>query len=304
MIAEDCDKPESEVLLYLDSLDRGLAKIVGKDQSDQDGRRNRGRREGKAKSAREMTESWIQEEERLAVYMIQDVRESDRSEAEAQTSKRRRMKAVVRKEIEDRAERRSLRRERTTELQTRWAREDWGRSIGWEKLGQLDKLTRPSWSDWYGDRVRQTHRRSTKPEILDTAEPPDSPDPSRKLTKHEKIAIDNATLETLLAIEKSARSSEQRADLTKLLNRKRNRENTRMQSLLQQGKTDEEIKQEGGVNKVYLKSIGKDVDAETPKDILNDIATLARFGTPLPKRLIRQKSNSRQATPMDISTVS
>jgi hypothetical protein len=309
LVAEDCNKPESEVLLYLDSLDRGLAKIVGKDQSDQDGRRNRGRREGKAKSAREVTESWIQEEERLAGYLIQDATESDRLEEEVQMSKRRRikrtaMKVAVRNELGDKAERRKLREEKTIEMQSRWAREDWGRSIGWERLGQLDKLTRPSWSEWYGDRVRRVPGRLIKVETPDTPEPPASPNPSRKLTKHDKIAIDNATLEALLAIDKPARTPEQRANLTKLLNRKRNRENTRMQSLLHQGKSEEEIEQEGGVDKAYLKSIGKDVNAETPPDDSADIATLARSGTPLPRRLIRQSSTSRQATPMDTSTVS
>ena len=302
-MAYDCGKPESEVLLYLDALDRGLAGVVENDQSDQDGKRRMGRREGKAKSAREMTESWIQEEESLAGHIIQSTNETERTEEEFQTSKRRRiersaMKAKVREEAESKAERRQLRVQGDAELQSRWAREDWGRAIGWEKLGLLDKLTRPSWSKWYSDRVRrQDTPTATKP---DPPESPSSPLRSQPLGKHHKIAMDNAALEALLAIDKKSRSKQQRADLTKLLNRKRNRENTRLQSLLQGGKTEEEIKQEGGVNKAYLKFIGKDVDAETPIEH----PVVMKVETPFPSKRTRLASISRQGTPMDTSTVS
>jgi hypothetical protein len=303
LMAYDCGKPESEVLLYLDALDRGLAGVVENDQSDQDGKRRMGRREGKAKSAREMTESWIQQEESLASQIIQAERETERVEEEIQTSKRRRiernaMKARVREEAENKAVRRELRAQGDAELQYRWAREDWGRAIGWEKLVQLDKLTRPSWSEWYSDRVRRHDTpTATKP---DPRESPSSPIRSQPMGKHHKIAMDNAALEALLAIDKKSRSKQQRADLTKLLNRKRNRENTRLQSLLQGGKTEEEIKQEGGVNKAYLKSIGKDVDAETP--IGNPI--VMKVETHFPSKRTRLASISRQGTPMDTSTVS
>jgi hypothetical protein len=302
-VAYDCGKPESEVLLYLDALDRGLAGVVENDQSDQDGKRRMGRREGKGKSAREMTESWIQEEESLASQIIQAERETERVEEEVQTSKRRKiernaMKAQVREEAENKADRRKLRAQGDTELQSRWAREDWGRAIGWEKLGQLDKLTRPSWSEWYSDRVRRLDTpTATKP---DPPESPSSPVRSQPMTKHHKIAMDNAALEALLAVDKKSRSKQQRADLTKLLNRKRNRENTRLQSLLQGGKTEDEIKQEGGVNKAYLKSIGKDVDAETP--IGHPV--VMKVEPTLPSKRTRLASISRQGTPMDKSTVS
>jgi len=302
-VAYDCGKSESEVLLYLDALDRGLAGVVENDQSDQDGKRRMGRREGKAKSAREMTESWIQEEELLADQIIQSTNETERTEEEFQTSKRRRiersaMKAKVREEAENKAERRQLRVQGDAVLQSRWTGEDWGRAIGWEKLGQLDKLTRPSWSEWYSDRVRRLDApTATKP---DPPESPSSPVRSQPLGKHHKIAMDNAALEALLAIDKKLRSKQQRADLTKLLNRKRNRENTRLQSLLQGGKTEEEIKQEGGVNKAYLKSIGKDVDAETPIEH----PVVMKVETPFPSKRTRLASISRQGTPMDTSTVS
>jgi hypothetical protein len=302
-VAYDCGKPESEVLLYLNALDRGLAGVVENDQSDQDGKRRMGRREGKAKSAREMTDSWIQEEQSLASQIIQAGRETERTEEEVQTSKRRRiernaMKVKVREEAEDKADRRKLRVQGDAELQPRWAREDWGRAIGWEKLGQLDKLTRPSWSEWYSGRVRRLDTpTATKP---DPPESPSSPVRSQPMGKHHKIAMDNAALEALLAIDKKSRSKQQRADLTKLLNRKRNRENTRLQTLLQAGKTEEEIKQEGGVNKAYLNSIGKDVDAETP--IGNPV--VMKVEPSLPSKRTRLASISRQGTPMDTSTVS
>jgi hypothetical protein len=302
-VAYDCGKPESEVLLYLDALDRGLAGVVENDQSDQDGKRRMGRREGKAKSAREMTESWIQEEESLASQIIQAERETERVEEEVRSSKRRRiernaMKVEVRDEAENKADRRKLRAQGDAELQSRWAREDWGRAIGWQKLGQLDKLTRPSWSEWYSDRVRRLDTpTATKP---DPPESPSSPVRSQPLGKHHKIAMDNAALEALLAIDKKSRSKQQRADLTKLLNRKRNRENTRLQSLLQGGKTEDEIKEEGGVNKAYLKSIGKDEDAETP--IGHPV--MMKVEPTLPSKRTRLASISRQGTPMDTSTVS
>jgi len=302
-VAYDCGKPESEVLLYLDALDRGLAGVVQNDQSDQDGKRRMGRREGKAKSAREMTESWIQEEESLANHIIQAEREAKRLEEETQTSKKRRfernaMKAKVREEAENKADRRKLRVQADAELQSCWAREDWGRAVGWVKLEQLDKLTRPSWSEWYSERVR---RRDTPVATKhDALEPTSSPILSHALDKHHKIAVDNAGLEALLAIDKKSRTKQQRADLTKLLNRKRNRENTRLQKLQEAGKTEEEIKQEGGVNKSYLKSIGKDVDAETPIEH----PVVVKVETPFPSKRTRLASMSRQGTPMDTSTVS
>lgn len=302
-MAYDCGKPESEVLLYLDALDRGLAGVVENDQSDQDGKRRMGRREGKAKSAREMTDSWIQEEETLASQIIQAERETERVEEEVQTTKRRRIernatKVKVREEAEDKADRRKLRAQGDAELQSRWAREDWGRAIGWEKLGQLDKLTRPSWSEWYSDRVRRLDTPTAiKPDPPDS---PSSPVISQPLGKHHKIAMDNFALEALLAIDKKSRSKQQRAELTKLLNRKRNRENTRLQSLLQGGKTEDEIKQEGGVNKAYLKSIGKDVEAETP--IGHPV--VMKVEPSLPSKRTRLASISRQGTPINTSTVS
>jgi hypothetical protein len=302
-VAYDCGKPESEVLLYLDALDRGLAGVVQNDQSDQDGKRRMGRREGKAKSAREMTESWIQEEESLAGQIIQDERETERIEEETQLSKRRRiernaMKVKARDEAEDKADRRRLRAQGDAELQSRWAREDCGRAIGWEKLGQLDKLTRPSWSEWYADRVRRLDTpTATK---SDAPESPSSSVRPQPLGKHHKIAMDNAALEALLDIHKRSRSKQQRADLTKLLNRKRNRENTRLQKLLQAGKTEEEIRQEGGVDKAYLKSIGKDEGAETPVQT----PVIMKVETPLPSKRTRLASISRQGTPMDPTTVS
>jgi hypothetical protein len=309
LVAYDCGKPESEVLLYLDSLDRGLANVVQVDQSDQDGRRKRGSREGRAKSAREMTESWIQEEEILAGHLIQADQGGKRMEEEMQTYKKRKiersvMKPRVREEVEDRAERRRLRNEGLAELQKSWDREDWGRRIGWEKLGQLDKLTRPSWSEWYADRVHRATEKSTPIKPPDTVETPPNPVKTGHLSKHVKIAIDNAALEALLAVEKRSRSPQQRADLTKLLNRKRNRENTRLQKLLQAGKTEEEIKLEGGVDKAYLKSIGKAVDAESSTNAPLGFSITTKQETPMPLRPARLRSESRHGTPVDTLTVS
>jgi hypothetical protein len=307
LVAEDCGKPESEVLLYLDSLDNGLAKVLQADQSDQDGRRNRGRREGNAKSAREMTENWIQEEERLAGYILQDERGADRMEEGTQLSKRRRierseMRAELRVKVEDKCRRRQLREHQSAQLESRYAMEDWGRAMDWQKLEQVNKLTRPSWSEWYRDRVRQTPAPRSRAVSLLAEDVPASPGATQSIGKHAKIAIDNATIARIQALDKSARSAEQRADLTKLLNRKRNRENTRMQSLSKMGKSAEDIENEGGVDKAYLKSIGKDIEAETPTETMKSVmptlpSTPLRLGS-------RKKPTSRQGTPMDFSTVS
>lgn len=308
LVAHDCDKPESEVLLYLDSLDRGLVRVLTADQSDQARKRKGGLREGKAKSAREMTESWITEEELLAGHLFECESQTERMEEQLQTSKNRRieraaMKARVRRQTEEKAERHDLRGQGNIEQQSRWAREDWGRAVGWDKLERLDKLTRPNWSEWYADRIR---RPTEKPIVIphESIESPSTPPPPSHSDKHTKIAVDNATLKALLAIDKRARSSQQRADLTKLLNRKRNRENTRLQKLLQAGKTENEIKSEGGVDKAYLKSIGKNFDAETLTNTLIGSPVVPKIETPFTSMQKRLPSKSLQETLQDASTVS
>jgi hypothetical protein len=186
-----------------------------------------------------------------------------------------------------------------------WAIEDWGDILDRIKLAQLNKLTRPSWCDWYSDRVRLARlppAQAASPAEPDQMTQNDGPKGRNGYSRHAKIAMDNAALAALLAMSKRERTTEQRADLAKLVNRKRNRDNVRTKRLLELGMTEEDIKNEGGIDKVFLKSIGQDENAEAivPEGFVEP----SRSARSSPTKTGRGKSVSRQASPVDDSTVS
>lgn len=283
LIAMEIDLPESEVMAYLDGLDEGLAKVVWRVESGADGtrpkvtgsKRRRVFEAGRSHSAREVSEDWIAKEEEMSRRLDELCKQRDRANEELELAKRRKAdSSAIKREltttITDRAERNRIKTQKLEELDRYWTREDWGKSLDSIKLLQLDKLTKPSWSEWYSRRVHGQGpvRYSSAPPSDDGLGPSHQlsstipRETTGKLSKHAKIAIDNAALESLVAIEKAARTPEQRAEIAKLQNRKRNRDNARLDKLTQQGLSRAEIEAKGGVDSAYLISIGKSVDDE------------------------------------------
>ena len=280
LIAMELDLPESEVMAYLDALDEGLAKVywrvdteTGGVRSKVDGaKRRRVFEEGRAHSVREVSEEWIAKEEELARRVDELVKQRERAIEELERAKQRKaerseIKREVLTTVTDRAERKAVRHDRFADIDGGWAREDWGRSLDSKKMAQLDKLTRPSWSEWYSRRVHGNDpvRCSSGPPFEDGEDSLDhrpTLETTGKLSKHAKIAIDNAALESLVAIEKSARTPEQRAEIAKLQNRKRNRDNVRLNKLTQEGLSSADIEAKGGVDSAYLSIIGKSIKVE------------------------------------------
>lgn len=278
------------MLSYLDTLEQGLAKQHYRSvESGADGSRNDRRllkrkrkhlyQEGLAPAVREVSEEWIAKEEKLASMVEVLVKQRDLVKEEQDTAKRRRkeQRAVKRetKAVAHPAERRRLKAEKLSELEKTWAQEDWERSLNATKLLQLDKLSRPRHeerkklardgidNDPNGDVSReQTVDVAGEDEAVTGADGKSQPT-SRITSRHAKIAIDNATLKALLAIDRADRTPEQRAELYKLKHRKRTRDRTRRALLVGQGMTDEEIEAKGGLDAAYLATIGKTVDDET-----------------------------------------
>jgi hypothetical protein len=314
LIALDCCKPESEVFLYLDALDKGLNAVITLEESDKPATNTPARkkrlRESKALAAREVSDRWIAREEELAKQLLEDDQEEERHRREESTLKTRHeeRKATRRRihdEVDDRVERRGRRNQAAREIEAGWAIEDWGRILDTSKLAQLNKLTRPSWCEWYSDRVRLARLlpgQDAGPAEPDQTTQNDGPKGRNGYSRHAKIAMDNAALAALLAMNKRERTTEQRADLAKLVNRKRNRDNVRTKRLLELGMTEEDIKNEGGIDKVFLKSIGQDENAEAivPEGFVEP----SRSARSSPTKTGRGKSVSRQASPVDDSTVS
>jgi hypothetical protein len=304
LIALDCSKPESEVYIYLDALDKGLNNALVEEESDKPvtntPSRKKRLRQGKMLAAREVSEDWLKREEELAQTLLQDVLEEERlvEETESATKRHegRRTIPCGLKAVEDRQERHRQRKKALEDQEIIWEREDWGRALDGTKLDQLNKLTKRSWSEWYRDRVRPS-RFALAPSVDPAALDEDVPTAQKGFSKHTKIAIDNATLQSLQAMSKRERTSEQRADLAKLVNRKRNRDNVRMKRLLELGMTEETIEEGGGIDKAFLRSIGQDEDAETA--VLAELGDLGRSARPSPVKTSRAKSTSRQASPVN-----
>lgn len=296
LIAMEVGLPESEVMAYLDGLDEGLAKLVWRVESGTDGtrpkitgsKRRRVFEAGRSHSAREVSEDWIAKEEEMSRRLDDLVKQRDRTNEELELAKRRKgERLTIERELTttttDRAERKRIKTQKLEELDRNWAREDWGQSLNSTKLLQLDKLTKPSWSEWYGRRIRGKDpvRYSSAPASDDGLGSTHQGlaatlrETTGKLSKHAKIAIDNAALESLVAIEKSARTPEQRAEIAKLQNRKRNRDHARLDKLTQQGLSSADIEAKGGVDSAYLTSIGKSIDDERlgSSQLQNDLHT-------------------------------
>lgn len=296
LIASEVDQPESEVIAYLDALDEGLAKVIKTVESGTDGdravqRRLKHRRifeQGKAHSAREVSQGWIRKEEELASMVNELVRQRDTADKELERAKRKKVErsTIVREvktNIQDRVERKRVKIEKLSQLDNDWASEEWGQSLDRTKLLQLNKLTQPSWSEWYSRRIHNKHPNPS-------TEPPSDHDAGSalpdmgtrevsttgKLSRHAKIAVDNATLQSLLSIDKPDRSREQRSEITKLQNRKRNRDNVRLDKLRRQGLSDADIEAKGGIDAAFLLSVGKSLEDESP--------SVSRLQTPVGSR--------------------
>lgn len=250
-------KSESEVVRYLNVLRESYQALKRAHEAERGTRDRRKRwkgshlyRNGFAPSAREVSDAWIREEEGLAEWAESDVARKEHEECErVKIRERDKDVAKVNSEIKTlnlgRWECKTRTKDQIDQLERQWKLEEWGERLDAEKLKLVDGLMRPYWSEWYSRRLNCP--------IPDIEIDPADEDGSSKPNAQAKMVRDDAILEQLEAIPKRERSREQAKIIDKLKNRKRNRLKARIKCLIEAGKTEEEIKEEGGVDQAYLK---------------------------------------------------
>ena len=251
LIALDIDKQFIEVEYYLDLLEDGYT-AVQRNKGSQEGQRSRVGRyrrrykweEGLSAAAREVSEEWIEEEERIAarVRSMAEVKQASNTAREVQEKRTAERRAtvkpfrapphVVAKKIGE--------ANAVKEMEKRWKLEDWMEELSVPKMEALGKMLEPTWQKWADPLAKLDTEADTNGNVQ----------PSKKV-RH--IAQQNRRIMEIQAVRKKKRTPEQRATLRKLLNVKYARENHRLERLLAGGMTKEEIEEQGGADEVYRK---------------------------------------------------
>ncbi|EIW66955.1 hypothetical protein TREMEDRAFT_64814 [Tremella mesenterica DSM 1558] len=305
LIAEDIGKTESEVLWYLDYLSQGARRLKRLARHHEKGSLKRGRvwRSGLAPSAREIPQDEIDLEERLAEEVEGLAMEYERGEWEAQKKEDRlkegyAVETTAKKSIKENGW--NWTKLRKTELQSqldiKWGMEDWTREMTREKLELIDGIMVPSWSTWLSQRssrrdialppfsdinTKSNHSSFEKnQEQIEGPEQIDDDEIGPRKAKKDKIAHETAEIIRLNSIPKNNRTSEEKTQLHFLQNKKQNRERYRTKLLLNEGMSEEQIKNEGGADIIFALR-----EKRPKKDYSKEIEARARsrsLGLPKP----------------------
>ncbi|WVQ64133.1 uncharacterized protein L199_002294 [Kwoniella botswanensis] len=283
-------KNQDEIEWYLDLLELG-SEIVGQvDRKRRDAGLERLRwdgvrswRKGLSPSAREVSDSWINKEEVLAEKVIKEREERDNEERDALMKKERRAqkKQLIdeispveewKKDIELTPYLRNKLIENHPaykKMINQWEVDDYLMKMDGEKLTVVNNLMKPDWSTWYSDRVKMVstststlspNKKMVSPE--DEADEDDGEEEEEEgsemiggiPTKGDprgKITIDQQNYNEIINIPKKERTPEQRKLLSKIINRRRNREKYRIQKLIEEGLTRDEIDLAGGADAIF-----------------------------------------------------
>ncbi|WWC73292.1 uncharacterized protein I206_107258 [Kwoniella pini CBS 10737] len=280
-------KNEDEVDWYLDLLEYG-AEITG--QVDHNRRHEypepkirydglRSWRKGLAPSARETSDRWIEIEEVLAKSVIKDIQQREEDELSIITKRNRRVEkrelAQKLEFIQDEDKLTPYKREKLFEehpsykgMENKWAIDDYLKEIDGVKLSELNGLMKPDWSTWYSDRIKPIKSFNYKPPPLDGENNNRYASPQERAEAEEadletnaiapkrvdpqgKIEMDQQNYLEIMAIPKKERTNEQRKLLTAITNRRRNREKYRIQKLMEEGMTKDEIDSAGGADAIF-----------------------------------------------------
>ncbi|RXK38772.1 hypothetical protein M231_03948 [Tremella mesenterica] len=276
LIAEDIGKTESEVLWYLDYLSQGARRLKRLARHHEKGSLKRGRvwRSGLAPSAREIPQDEIDLEERLAEEVEGLAMEYERGEWEAQKKEDRlkegyAVETTAKKSIKENGWNwTKLRKiELQGQLENKWGMEDWTGEMTREKLDVIDGIMVPSWSTWLSQRssrrdialpsfpdikMKSNHSLFEKDqERIQGPEQIDDDEIGPRKAKKDKIAHETAEIIRLNSIPKNNRTSEEKTQLHLLQNKKQNRERYRTKLLLNEGMSEEQIKNEGGADIIF-----------------------------------------------------
>lgn len=261
LIAIDVGKSQGQVEDYLELLS-GAARRVG--SQDDPGLRDRKRRRwhmtktwmnGFAPAAEEVDEEWIEEEERLAEEawrrveeVVLENKEYEREEGKSEYLKQARKDAGNPRK--DRKEGKMVEQQASDAFEALVKIKGWAESMDLERLTTLDTLLHPY--DAAEDDASQMKIRSKLSEAR------------LGLDKWTRIALDTKAIDHLSSIDLDKRTTDHRRALAVVARRKRDRERLRMDQLLRQGMTEEQVMVQGGPDAVSLqqKGGGRTFDAE------------------------------------------
>ncbi|WVW79101.1 hypothetical protein I302_101065 [Kwoniella bestiolae CBS 10118] len=272
-------KTEEEVDWYLDLLDLG-SEVIGQvdrrrhdeglDKLRWDGLRSW--RKGLSPAARVVSDRWVDVEEALAEWTVRDVEGREREEREAIIRKERRAKKksmvdgiTPLEEWKKDMELTPYLRNKLIEghpsyknMTNQWEVDDYLREMDGEKLGVVNNLLKSDWSTWYADRVNVVLPLNKSGDTGNTVEDegqeeeevleggiPTKGDPQGKIT------IDQRNYNEIMNIPKKERTPDQRKLLSKIINRRRNREKYRIQKLMEEGLSRDEIDLAGGADAIF-----------------------------------------------------
>lgn len=287
LIARDVPgKSEAEVLWYIDELEWQSLQLRRTDGAvhgfrDRLGRWAVHRRrwiKGVAPAAREVDNSWINEEEQLSAALLRAV---ERDTAEVRANRWVEARQAERDEAVNEAFERSGAKYRNrwkveksvfASLEERWNVQDWGDPLDDAKMEEIDALLArpPSFPDTSAlgtgppntalQKPPHTPPRETSAVSPSRASMPDGLQPAdlgleRSGSKLTKIAADRALKAGIMAISRQDRTPEQRKALSVVLNRERMRIRTRTQKLLAEGWTEARIEAGGGADAIIDKRL-------------------------------------------------
>jgi hypothetical protein len=212
----------------------------------------------------------VDREEELA-QEVRDVVQENEQVVENATRRKLRKREVseVRKrtaEAEGTRPRVVSREEARAGLRERWEVEDWGGSMGRERLVELDKRLTPAWSGWYAGLVRRKRKRSNADgadaDDFD-AEDHDKPKRAERGIRKENFRRDDAFLSELGRKPRDQWTAEQSAVWKVVHNRGMARRRKRKAKLLASGWTEGAIEAGGGVDAVFE---GQEADREAVRE--------------------------------------
>ncbi|KAK4685457.1 hypothetical protein P7C73_g4695, partial [Tremellales sp. Uapishka_1] len=246
LIALDTGKSEIDVVRYLDVLQRCDLALQGGRRREKRWKGSHQFKRGLAASARQVSPKWIEREDALALHVENFVGQVERERGEALKTRTRRRERLemLRTSVEKLPVGRTRRvtTATTKELERRWELQDWGDELDGEKMERLDEMLVPMWSRWYHARLVQDTSVKQEVDAESESEGPNVPD---------AIQQDAQALERLLAIPKRDRTPDERAAVTAIQNRKRNRERYRRNLLVKEGMTAEAIESAGGPDAIF-----------------------------------------------------
>lgn len=258
LIASDCQRPEWEIAAYLDALRDALtepgqartatADLV-KEEEPKTSQLGKHFKQGRAPATYEVSDEWIEQEESLARQLDDPVRQREIADNEDDTRRTRRAdRRAIREEVHQMglpySQRKRVKRERLSELDQAFARQEWDKELDAEKLQQLDEMALSIMPDPLD---RGSHTRSRSRSRLSTADPmhrarspsleevpldgaSQSSDRQNLLPLSAfqlRIQEEEAHLASLKRIDKSLLTAAQRKEVAKLVRRKLDRDRYR-----------------------------------------------------------------------------